>query len=591
MTEIKKLNFQQYDLIITFDYKSHQSLNSKNITHITSDTFLTESDYDVIQNESYRMSEWFRHPEMVKYLMYEEINLGETFYVEFHYELIPRLKKFFEIKNITKKYPDALYSIPSSFSKITRKFVTNVIISNTDERDISTLYDRITYSLKLGNSSLVISINRNNFMLIKRVLDRITSLILGSRTKNSENILLTEFNTIRYQNLFKSPLSKNILPLCRRRPLIWNYRSFSIIKNSNCTLPKIDVKDKKEFYQTLTNQYIAKLDANDSFFMTFFQTSTLSLWDDIKMFFFELCRKRILESLYEIENIKKIFLMHHISSVLVLSESGNIEQIALHLAKKFGKRSYLLQHGICEFNKHQFHSHVFKGNISIKADKMLTWGEPLANSALSNDLKDKVLQMGSPAHENFFKIDSNNSTNDYVLVTVKSPSKIFVKNYSIKINEEHEAVLKKVCSIIKNLNKKLIIKIHPFDQEMEIVDIVNSVYPAAKILKNADILNLINNCEMLISIDGSTTIYESLILHKPVLCILVSEDDTSYDSLKKYDACVFSNTENLEKNIMNIISDSQNKKKLIKNGHEFVLHAFKNSQSASVEILKFLSTK
>ena len=58
-----------------------------NITHEISDDFLDEKDIQLIQNESLNLTKWYDN-ELNDVLNYEEINLGRTFYVEFHQYLL-----------------------------------------------------------------------------------------------------------------------------------------------------------------------------------------------------------------------------------------------------------------------------------------------------------------------------------------------------------------------------------------------------------------------------------------------------------------------------------------------------------------------
>ena len=107
--EIKQFDKTNNSIIITFDYESHKKLSEAKIQHEISDTYLEESDISTIQEESYRFSNWFDEPSIIKSLLYEDHNLGELFYPEFHYFIVPFLKKFVEIRNITTKFAQAKF--------------------------------------------------------------------------------------------------------------------------------------------------------------------------------------------------------------------------------------------------------------------------------------------------------------------------------------------------------------------------------------------------------------------------------------------------------------------------------------------------
>lgn len=579
----------EYSLIITFDYNSHKKLQQNNISHIVSDTFLQKEDYELIQTESYRLSRWYEQTEIQKYVVYDDINLGELFYIELHYEIIPILKKTFEIKNIIKNYPNVMYVAPKEYTNILNVLCAEFKTFKTSNTTQITLYDNVVYSLNFGRRFFTISIKRSNFNRIRKITENILTKFLYRKTDNDFCLLFSEFNTLKYKDLFTSTNSKKILPICRRRPLIWNLKTFLIIRNSYCIIPKIS--DKRKLIEAdLSSQKIKNLEESEEFFNTFFQIQNLPFWQIIKEFFFHLCEKRIHQSLDEILFMTSIFEKYRIRSIALLSESGFYEKIIIYLSKKFNIPTCLLQHGISEINKKHLDSFAFRGNISNKTDKLFTWGHPLKDLAILGGLSEnKVSMLGSPAHEQFFKENEKNIKNKFILLTIKSPSQFFAKNLSVEMNEKFETTIIEICKLVNNLNKKLIIKLHPSDQTLKLPDAINRILPSVKILKNTDIIDLIKECEILISLDGSTTIYEALILKKPVVLLPISEDDSDYDSLRKYDACVFSDLLNLENHLRIILSDQNFKTSLINNGQKFISHCFVNQTSASNEIIKFMS--
>ena len=60
-------------------------------------------------------------------------------------------------------------------------------------------------------------------------------------------------------------------------------------------------------------------------------------------------KKKTFDSIYEIEYAKNFLLENNLKSVILLSESGFIEQIIIGLSKKFPINIILLQHGISVF--------------------------------------------------------------------------------------------------------------------------------------------------------------------------------------------------------------------------------------------------
>ena len=97
LKNVKKFISKNESLIITFDYKSHEILSRRKIPHKISDSFLGEKDIHFLQKETYRLTKWFE-TEVSDSITYENINLGELFYIDFYFILLPIMKKFFEIK-------------------------------------------------------------------------------------------------------------------------------------------------------------------------------------------------------------------------------------------------------------------------------------------------------------------------------------------------------------------------------------------------------------------------------------------------------------------------------------------------------------
>ena len=113
LKNIEKFISKNNSLIITFDYKSHEILTLRRIPHEVSDSFLDEKDIHFLQKETYKLTKWFE-TEISDSITYENINLGELFYIDFYFILLPVMKKFFEITRIAKKYPNAKFFASSA---------------------------------------------------------------------------------------------------------------------------------------------------------------------------------------------------------------------------------------------------------------------------------------------------------------------------------------------------------------------------------------------------------------------------------------------------------------------------------------------
>jgi len=72
----------------------------KNIEHETSDKYIDEKDIIQIQEESYRLSSWYLENKIRSVLEYNQINIGELFYIEFYNKLVSVLWDLTNLKNI-----------------------------------------------------------------------------------------------------------------------------------------------------------------------------------------------------------------------------------------------------------------------------------------------------------------------------------------------------------------------------------------------------------------------------------------------------------------------------------------------------------
>ena len=225
--------------VITLDYNSHKLLEKEKISHKTSDDFLTTKLLKKIECDSYRFSKWcdeFKN----SFLIYDEINIANLFYREFHYFLVPFLKNFFEIKEIFSKFGDSIYFISEDKKLLIQCFTNNLkVIKSKPNFSEKTAFDSIKYDVNIFGKSFPIRLSKKKYGDLKKISELFWKLILSNNKKqNDSTIMLVEFDTVRFKDLLiESKNSKiNFLLYNRRRPTIWNVNSFSTIKNSGCQI-------------------------------------------------------------------------------------------------------------------------------------------------------------------------------------------------------------------------------------------------------------------------------------------------------------------------------------------------------------------
>ena len=591
-------NLEKDTLIITFDYKSHKLLSKNKIEHDISDKYLSEQDFKKIYKYSWTFSKWSDKSEISKELLYENINLGKLFYIEFHHYLVPIIKKFIEVIKIFNQYKASKFFTSYQFYNIVKLIIPSVnLVGKKQKWHDHFLYDSIKFQF---TDSLSINIPRKYYSQLKKISETVLHTLLKEKNPktNTKSILLVEFDPLKYEKFFKTSndFEINLLLFNRRRPVIWNKKSFSIIKNSNCrtiathNLIDTEITKKIEKTQFLFEEKIKKFDGND-FFTTFFSIDRFSFWSVIKQDFLNLCKKRILESINEIEITKKLFEENKISCVLILSESGFNEQIVIGLTREKKIPTILIQHGLYWETLENRESDEFEGIFPNESDKFLVWGKITEKYAIDCGYSKKTENLGSLIHDKVFdlkNIISNNKKN-YILLATSSPATNEAYDLTVKTLENYEKAIETICKTVSKMNKKLIIKFHPFQEEQDIEPIVKMIDKKIVVKKVGNILPLVESCEIFLTIDYSTTMLEALILNKPIISIHVK--DRSFKQLPPIfdlNACIQTTIENFETTLTKVLDDADLRTNIIKNGQKFVDNYLSHKEYSVQKTLRFL---
>ena len=595
-SDIEELNnFEHDDLIITFDYKSHQLLSKNNIHHVISDNYITKSDIDSLEEKLYRFSQFFKEPQLSNLLVYDEIQLGSLFFVELYTFLISFLKKFLEIKKIHEKYSDKQFLSSPDLTELVKLFIPNIIQIGKNSPKSKFIYDSIKLNFRITNFSFNVNISKRYYILFKFFLDKLNGLHLSQfRPTDLANLpMLVEFDTVKYRKLLLDSNSKFLI-YNRRRPTIWNFESYNIIRHSYCfvvtdhLLKITQLKNKINNKILKTELLIEQLLSVEYLLSAFFSIDNSSFWNALKPYFIELCKKRISEAIKEIELAEQIFKNYSIKHILIWSETGLNEQIMIKLGKKYDIPVILLQHGLYVDTIEAKTSNILHGVLPILSDKFLVWGETLQNYAVKCGIPaEKINVLGNPSFDELFKNKDTHLHNEYILLTTQSPTSYAVNDLTVELIEKYEKTIKKICEIVTKLNKKLVIKLHPDPSESDITNLVKNINPSIKVIKNGNIHSLLKKCELLIAIDISTSIIEAQILGKPTISISVKNYSINEGgcSLFKSHSCIRTEIDNFETILHKILHDHNFRNQLIQNGNKFVDEYLSNQGTASMELV------
>ena len=592
---IKIKNTTKNIQIFTFDYSSHELLIHHNISHDISDNFISENDLNSIQAKSYEFSEWYKIDEINNFQNFEEIDLGSLFKIEFFLFLLPFLKKIVEINNIINSHQKYNIYAPNQLYDISKHFEKNITLINKKQnirKDF--FYDTLSFEFIFFS----FKISQQTFKKLKNILNRFFLLFFKSQKQNP-NVLLVEFNTILYKDIFSS-IKKHLLTSVfygLRRPPIWNLRSFFIFCNSNCKISPLSFGNKKlnsstqKTFNSVDENFNKLIQSYDKHFNNFFSINNFSFWKILKPYFIKLFQKNCFESIENIKITKKMLQNLKPKNIVLLSESGKTEQITLKLAKKFGINSILLQHALFhDGNKGHDYNH-FTGSILNDSDNFLIWGNAMYRYAEKYNLPlEKITKIGSTVHDQTFQIrKKKNNDEDFILVAAQGPLNMHVKDYTVKAHKEYEHIIRTVCKIAKQNNKKLIIKLHPYEDDNAESIIAKEIGPNITVIKKGDIIPLINSCRFMVSISTSMSnvILDGHILEKPVIRIPFGEWHGAPDQLRQ-SSCYNIKLDQFDSTLKKLFSDKNFYDILVNQGSQFVDDCLDNQDVASDNLITFL---
>ena len=588
----------EYSKIISFDYQSHNLLIENNITHEISDNYITKMDLQTIQKKSYELSKWSMQKEINSFVEYEGINLGNLVYLDFMDLIVSFIKKFFEVIKIFHINENCQFFASSIIYDILSTLTSNV--TKLDSFKIDTSTNIIKYSYRLGNKSISINLTKTGYIRLKNISEYFLQFIFRfDNPKNSQkNILLVEFDPTKYKKFLFSAnkLSQNIIFYNRRRPTIWNFESFKAVEKSKCkiltlkTLENNDLKNKINELKNKIKENLDKIWTNDIFFSSFFSIGGNSFWIPLKPIFVELMNRRILDAIQEIEITKKLFNNIHIDSVLISSEIGFNEQIVMHIAKQYKVPIIIMQHGLPYETTDAFERNNLLGMFPNFSDKMIVWGTPsekyVENSGFNSS---KIAALGNPVYDDLFNKKINSKNSKYILLATSPPMKDLVFDNLVETNENYQNAIEKICNTVTKLNKQLIIKLHPSLVDFDVESFVKKINPKILVIKSGSILPFIENCEVLITFDLSTTILEAQICDKPTISIRLKDYGFGESEIFKTKSCVSVTMDNFDEILYKILHDNNFKLQITQTGKDFLNYYFVNKGNSSEQILKFLN--
>ncbi len=596
INEVKNFFDKENVKIITFDYSSHVELTEKNIEHEISEVYLME-DIDKLQRQCYEFLNWYDLDIIKKNINFFNVNIPKLYNDQLIHPIVKILKKFSEIKVIIKKFPNLEYFASGDLFLISKLLIRSIFeIQNSKKNEF--YFDKIDIGTNIGKINIKFSIPTSSYKKIKKTSEKLLEIILKNQNKNlsKKNTLLVELNTKYFKNFFleSKNQNKNILYYGIRRPGVWDLESFKIIKNSQCGIITPDIinnttlAEYKKKISDIREKFLNILNSNKEL-NDFFAIDNISIISVISPIIEILIINRLDEIFFEILLAKQMFENFPIDSVVVISEIGMTEQIVIQLANQKNIPILHLQEGLHIDTPEAYENSKSQSVFLESASKYIAWGKFDKENEITNGKvsSNDIIELGSPRFSELNFLESKNSE-EFVLLATMAPQIEEINGIDVRNLEKYLKSILKICEIITNEKMKLVIKLHPTVDILNISKIIQKKFPKIQVIQKGDINPLIRKCSTLIVTGHSTVIIQAQILQKPVISIPLIDYNWGNPSVYKEKSCLLIKVEQLTVNLKKITNDPLFKKELINRGNEFINNCFKNRNESSKLIWNYI---
>ena len=594
INEVEVFSNQSDVKIISFDYTSHIKLKEKNIEHEISEIYLTQ-DTKKLQKQCYEFLNWNNLDEIKNNISFLNINICKLYNDQLIHPIVKILKKFSEIKSIINKFTNLEYFASGDLLLIGKLLIKSVNEIPNSKEDIF-YFDKVEIGTNIGKKNIKISIPNSSYKKIKNISEKLLKFTLENNNLTKKNTLIVELNTKTFKNLFLESKNhnKNILYYGRRRPGIWDLESFKIIKNSQCKIITSDIIDNvtlkkyKKNILELKEKFLIILEQSKEL-NNFFTIDNVSIISVISPMIKLLIIDRLDEIVFEIILAKQMFENFDIDSVIVISEIGMTEQIIIQLANQKKIPILHLQEGLHIDTQEAFENSKSQGAFLESADKYLAWGKFSKENevTIGKVSPENVIELGSPRFSEL-KYSDNKNSEEFILLATMPPQIEEINGINVKNLEKYLNSILKICEIISKHKMKLVIKLHPTFDILNISENIKEKFPNVQVIEKGDIDALIRKCSSLIVTGFSTVIVQGQILQKPIISIPLIDYNWGKPSVYTENSCLLIELEELSLNLKKIHNDPIFKKQIIENGNKFLKNCLKNKDDSSKMIWNYI---
>lgn len=591
--------------VISFDYEAHKLLNELNIKHeLVEDYFSPQDEYDIDTKALELTTQWYKHKSIIE-LNYQGLNLGSLLEIELIGYFFEQLKRVLGIiRVIEKEKPDIIvaYFLGEIAETMCRQKKIK-IQKYESKKSVELFFDSIDIPIKVGGRIFSIKISQKKFQIITKILNQTICSLFGfkpdyNNLRIKKTILLSEYNLSTYDDLIEelSNSKNNIYLLNQRRPAIWNYHSFQIMRKSKCKIIDLDdfinkdikIEIKKE--QKKFEDNIKTLWNDNNIFVEMFSINDYSFWNGIKNNFTQLVTKRFVEAIKKIFLLNELFKNIDISCILEWAHVGLEDKLIISIANKRKIPNLFLQHGLYLQNEKLKKYVPILPILPYNSSKHLVWGNIMERFVLEYGIRqDMVIKIGSPRHDKFFRKEHIKKL-DTVLLAANGFFHVNFKGTDTRSFIKMENFVRKIFEVMKKYPKiKLIVKLHPGKVSFDIKPLIKQLDLNVKIFQSENIMDLLENCDYMISLNYSTVTLDAMISKKPILVLLPEEQNYENEIPLKNNAVLFTSDLNQIESLMdNLFNNKEICHNLVKKGNEFVNEYVANQGKSSHELAKIL---
>ncbi|AJW71794.1 CDP-glycerol glycerophosphotransferase family protein [Nitrosopumilus adriaticus] len=596
--------------VYSFSISAHKLLEEKKIPHKIAEEFLIENERLKIFDQVSSFHHWYKNSEL-KEVEFDEVNFFRFFdTIEFHTHLMNEFINFFTTRNIinkikpkkiisTEKFSEILHTLNQKFDF---EFEIKDIISSE-----KLLWEDIQIKQNIGKLPISFNLSRKNYHKVKSFWEKsigsFYKLWFNFKDADKKTVIFLEFYPPLYEKLISNfiKIGYNVIFLNRRRPAISDKKSINLLKDLGVKIINYDEilkSNEKDSIKSIEKGLIEKLNhifSNQKIFENIFVVEDFSLWNIIKNQLIKIYQTRIHEYLLTYYISKKILKQINIKFIMTLNEVGETEKIFL-AANKNKIPSIVLEHGFAIFLPESTRFSTLSNYPSF-TDKIAVWSLS-QKDFLEKNLKtksEKIIVSGSPRHDKLFTKTIKQKNKSHRILIAPTPITQIQGFDETKFHLKFEKIFTELCSILKNRNIEIILKLHPsqsFHNEI-IKNLAKNLDPNITIHLMTSIVDLIQVSDSVITItpEGwgpSTIILESMILQKPIMNIILDNHFYDFPYVQQNAILIASEKSDLNDCVEKLVFNENYRNDLIKNGQKFIKSYLHEPGNASEIFVKNL---